>query len=98
MARNMLVFFQTIKQIFLEPDVMDNKPCATRNMLIRKTFAVMVMAATGFVSVGAQADMSTGIVDQWDLGVVGQFLCGTAVATGSGPFTCAATTMNWGNN
>jgi len=77
---------------------MDNKLYATRSTRLRSTVAALAMAATGFVAVGAQADMANGIVDQWDVGVVGQFLCGTAVATAPGAFTCAATTMNWGSN
>lgn len=63
---------------------------------IRRTLVPLVMVAAGVNSAGARADLINGIVDQWDVGVVAQFLCGTVVWTGSAQ-SCAATTMNWGS-
>jgi hypothetical protein len=65
---------------------------------LKGTLTAVTMAVAALGSVGAKADLANGIVDQWTVGVNGQFLCGTAVATGPGPFTCAPTEMNWGTN
>lgn len=69
---------------------------------IRSSLAALVAATAAFGSVGAHATLANGIVDQWDVGVNGQFLCNTAVFT-SGPnpqpnTSCAPGTMNWGTN
>lgn len=69
-----------------------------RYSTLRSAVAALAVAAAGFTSVNAHATVANGIVDQWNVQVNGQFLCGTAVATGPGPFTCAPTQMNWGTN
>lgn len=57
--------------------------------------AAMSMAATP----AAHATLTNGIVDTWTVGVVGEFLCATAVFTpGTDGTSCAAQTMNWGTS
>jgi len=62
---------------------------------IRSTLTSLAIVAAGISSGGARADLANGIVDQWSVGVVAQFLCGTVVWTGSAQ-SCAAQTMSWG--
>jgi hypothetical protein len=63
---------------------------------IRNALTSLALVAAGVSSGGARADLANGIVDQWSVGVVAQFLCGTVVWTGSAQ-SCAAQTMSWGS-
>jgi hypothetical protein len=66
---------------------------------IRNKLGALAVIASAFGSTGVQASLADGIVDQWTVGVVGNFLCGTAVFTGAGGNnSCNNTTMNWGTN
>jgi hypothetical protein len=64
---------------------------------IRRTLTSLAIVAAGFSAGGARADLANGIVDQWSVGVVAQFLCDTALWTGSAQ-DCAANSMTWGTD
>lgn len=66
---------------------------------IRKQLTLLAGAAALVTAGGVQADATNGIVDTWNISVVGQFLCGTAAFTpGTNNTSCTPSTMNWGTS
>lgn len=66
---------------------------------LRSGLLALAAASSLMAAPVARADMITGIVDTWTLGVVGAFDCTTAAFTpGASGTSCAAQAMHWGTS